>query len=61
MQLKKIVLQSSATKVNGYFIDLQTANLIFNFYEKISPSNQKKIVQIPIENVALKLWRASAV
>ena len=61
MQLKKIVLQSQAQHINGYFIDLQTANLVFDFYTKISASQKRKIVQIPIEDVSLRLWRALSV
>ena len=58
MQVKKIVMKHQSAKIDGYFIDVQSANLIVQMYQRASHQQQMAMMQHPISYIAERVWRA---
>jgi len=60
MQVKKIVMKHQSAKIDGVFIDVQSANLIVQMYQQASYKSQVAMMNHSIGFVAERVWRAMA-
>jgi hypothetical protein len=56
-KLKNIVKEHQATKIGGVMIDVQTANLIVQIYDKLSDANKKKFAKMPMKKMGALAWQ----
>ena len=62
-QCRKIVEQQQATEIDGYIVDMQTANCIVQFYDQLALRKsglrwQRKMLSFPMEEIAWFAWNA---
>lgn len=48
-QLKKIVDESAAAKIDGKLVDLYTASALLQVYDAVSPENLEKLTSKPLD------------
>ena len=52
-----IVRKRQAKKMDGYLIDMQTANLILKVWDALNSSNRKKFEKLPVKKMANVAWK----
>ena len=52
-----IIRKKQAKKMDGYLIDMQTANAILKVGDALNKSNQKKFGKLPIKKMANVAWK----
>jgi len=56
---RRVVKNSQAEKVGGVLVDMQTANLIVQIYDKVNSSNKKKMEKTPMKKLGALVWRVA--
>ena len=56
---RRVVKNSQAEKVSGVLVDMQTANLIVNIYDKVNSSTKKKMEKTPMKKLGVLVWRVA--
>ena len=52
-----IIRRRQAKKMDGYLIDMQTANAILKVWDALNSSNRKKFEKLPIKKMADVAWK----
>lgn len=50
-KIKKIVSDKQATKINGTMVDMFTASMISQIYDKVNDANKKKMESAKLETL----------
>ena len=56
---RRIVKNSQSEKVGGVLVDMQTANLIVQIYDKVNSSNKKKMEKTPMKKLGVLVWKVA--
>lgn len=56
-QLRGIITNFSAEEINGYFVDVQTANAIVTVYDALGEANKERFINSPIDKMASIAWK----
>jgi len=59
--LAHIVRKKQHKKIDGYLVDMNTANLILKVWDVLNSSNRKKFEKLPIKKMADVAWKMSAI
>jgi len=56
---RRIVKNNQSEKVGGVLVDMQTANLIVQIYDKVNSSNKKKMEKTPMKKLGVLVWKVA--
>lgn len=56
-QLRGIVNNFSAEEIDGYLVDVQTANAIVTVYDALKEENKEKFINCSIDKMASIAWK----
>ena len=54
---RRIVKNRQSEKVGGVLVDMQTANLIVQIYDKVNSSNKKHMEKTPMKKLGVLVWK----
>lgn len=53
----EVVALKSCIEIEGYLLDMQTANLVRTIYDSLSPKNRKKLESLPLMRQVDICWK----
>ena len=56
-EIKNIVKEHQCKEINGFLIDVQTANLISTVYDKINDANKERCQELDIQAFTEFCWK----
>ena len=56
-KIELILKKRQAMKIDGYLVDMQTANVIMKVWKALNSSNKKKFAPLPIKKMANVAWK----
>jgi len=54
---RQIVREKQYQELDGVAIDMQTANLVCNVYDRLSEKNREKLMELPFHVIGKICWR----
>lgn len=56
-KIRSVVSSGQASRVEGLFLDITTANMLINIHDALSPANQVTFVALPLRKMVQVGWK----
>lgn len=56
--VRKIIRSGTATRIDGYLVDIQTAAMLNTVYGALSPANRARFGDVPLPRLVDVGWKA---